>query len=980
MIKGVPFQTRARTIDHLGREQIADCPTAITELWKNAYDAYAHEVSLHLFDGAIPVAGVYDDGHGMNIDEFLEKWLVIGTDSKTSNSAIKAEDRDGLNIRPKLGQKGIGRLSCGAMGSLLLLISKRKGADFIASLIDWRIFENPFLMLGDISIPVSEFTNKEDILQSLPAMREHLLDNIWPKDVNSDRGQRISKAWEMFSSLEHENGEEQTTSDQIAALIIEDTFTERHLENWPVWKGQTDKGTALAIANLKSSLIANLKGDYESSDVEQEIKDNFFETLSAFYDPYTTNTSLAIDYRVEIWTGSESRVTISNIRQFDRESQLSLEHTVDGIFDENGIFKGKLKAFGEDLGYVEIAPPISYNPGLKSSYIGPFEISIGTYEGEAGSSKMTADQHSAVTQESKKYGGFLMFRDNLRLLPYGRADNDFFNIEERRGKNAGDEFWAARRLFGRIAITRDLNPNLRDKAGREGLIDNATRRALRSVIINFLTHLAYNYYGRKSALRDEKLTVIKAANAQAAAEAAKNSTNKIRTNFRNALKDNRNDLDKQLKTISELETQSEIALATKNADELLIILDKVDSIRAKKGQLRLPPKPKKLNKLQESYVYYAKDYSYWNQRIDELAEEIGKNLEVLNPKPPEVIAHSSLRRQAKTVHDQIRKWKTDIQKILTSEVRRLEEQVAEDYKRYDLLATPSLTNLGNKLQGLATTLSQLDRLRDELLQSLSEKYDPYIRAITSLSEGLDLDSASYWNSIEADRLNQELEKFSALAQMGITVELISHELERFDHTIGQHLENLPCDIKEKPDFKIAKQAHNELTERLRFLSPLQLSGASKTRTSISGKMIGDYVQRFFKISFKESKLEFNRTDAFEKIVINEFESRIYPVFINLVNNARYWACQVTPPHQILIDYKDGKVIIGDTGPGVSELDQEQLFTLYFTKKMRGRGVGLYLCRTNLAHGRHHIYYGTLADDKVLPGANFVIEFNGVKNG
>lgn len=44
MIESIAFQTKARTLDHLGREQIADCPTAISELWKNSFDAYA----LHL--------------------------------------------------------------------------------------------------------------------------------------------------------------------------------------------------------------------------------------------------------------------------------------------------------------------------------------------------------------------------------------------------------------------------------------------------------------------------------------------------------------------------------------------------------------------------------------------------------------------------------------------------------------------------------------------------------------------------------------------------------------------------------------------------------------------------------------------------------------------------------------------------------------------------------------------------------------------
>jgi hypothetical protein len=56
MIDSIAFQTMARTVDHLGREQIADCPTAISELWKNSYDAYARTVSLDLYSGDTEVA------------------------------------------------------------------------------------------------------------------------------------------------------------------------------------------------------------------------------------------------------------------------------------------------------------------------------------------------------------------------------------------------------------------------------------------------------------------------------------------------------------------------------------------------------------------------------------------------------------------------------------------------------------------------------------------------------------------------------------------------------------------------------------------------------------------------------------------------------------------------------------------------------------------------------------------------------------
>ena len=86
-MSAISFQARARTVDHLGREQIADCPTAISELWKNAYDAYARNVALDIYD--IPdhpiVAVLRDDGHGMNYDDFVNKWLVIGTESKAGN-------------------------------------------------------------------------------------------------------------------------------------------------------------------------------------------------------------------------------------------------------------------------------------------------------------------------------------------------------------------------------------------------------------------------------------------------------------------------------------------------------------------------------------------------------------------------------------------------------------------------------------------------------------------------------------------------------------------------------------------------------------------------------------------------------------------------------------------------------------------------------------------------------------------------------
>ena len=200
MIQKSAFETRARTVDHLGREQIADCPTAISELWKNAYDAYARSVELNIYDGDEPIAAIVDDGHGMSSKEFEQRWLVVGTESKATVDHTPVEDRHGLRLRPRQGQKGIGRLSCANLGPLLLLVSKRSHSPFVVALIDWRLFENHYINLSDIFIPITEITELERIFEQLPDLISSLSENI-TGGSDSARKHRIRAAWSASDKL-----------------------------------------------------------------------------------------------------------------------------------------------------------------------------------------------------------------------------------------------------------------------------------------------------------------------------------------------------------------------------------------------------------------------------------------------------------------------------------------------------------------------------------------------------------------------------------------------------------------------------------------------------------------------------------------------------------------------------------------------------------------------------------------------------------
>src|ERR1700761_5239689 len=104
------FRVRARTVDMLGRQQIAGIPTAISELFKNAHDAYASRVEVD-FLRYEELLVLRDDGLGMSPTDFEERWLTLGTESKLDDGrGIKPPPAIGEK-RPILGEKGIGRLA-----------------------------------------------------------------------------------------------------------------------------------------------------------------------------------------------------------------------------------------------------------------------------------------------------------------------------------------------------------------------------------------------------------------------------------------------------------------------------------------------------------------------------------------------------------------------------------------------------------------------------------------------------------------------------------------------------------------------------------------------------------------------------------------------------------------------------------------------------------------------------------------------------
>ncbi|WP_162182383.1 ATP-binding protein, partial [Aeromonas finlandensis] len=164
----------------------------------------------------------------------------------------------------------------------------------------------------------------------------------------------------------------------------------------------------------------------------------------------------------------------------------------------------------------------------------------------------------------------------------------------------------------------------------------------------------------------------------------------------------------------------------------------------------------------------------------------------------------------------------------------------------------------------------------------------------------------------------------------------------------------PASVREHPGYELAFTAHKSLTHQIRFLSPLKLSGY-QSRQDITGKNILDHVTKFFGDRFIRQRIDFTCGAAFKSMCIVDIPSRIYPVFTNIINNALYWVC-LSEKREIKIDLIDGLVVIANSGPSIDEDDIQRLFTLFYSKRANGHGVGLYLCRENLAVAHHDIWY------------------------
>jgi len=88
-------------------------------------------------------------------------------------------------------------------------------------------------------------------------------------------------------------------------------------------------------------------------------------------------------------------------------------------------------------------------------------------------------------KELDKSNGVSVFRDGIRVMPYGDPEDDWLNIDADRYMRTSEAI-SRKNVVGNVEITQTENPNLKDKSNREGFIENEAFNDFKSLMDSFL--------------------------------------------------------------------------------------------------------------------------------------------------------------------------------------------------------------------------------------------------------------------------------------------------------------------------------------------------------------------------------------------------------------------------------------------------------------------------------------------------------------
>lgn len=163
------------------------------------------------------------------------------------------------------------------------------------------------------------------------------------------------------------------------------------------------------------------------------------------------------------------------------------------------VFYSKNKGKEEKLNLQENL--FSYN---KSYSVGPFSFEFKIWNRDNESIKELeaeiASETNSIVRNAKddldELCGISVYRDNIRVLPYGNKNNDWARLDMRRVQNPTLRL-SNNQIVGYISIGLDTNPTLKDQSNREGIVESTAFEGLKDCIKIILNEVEQRRYSER---------------------------------------------------------------------------------------------------------------------------------------------------------------------------------------------------------------------------------------------------------------------------------------------------------------------------------------------------------------------------------------------------------------------------------------------------------------------------------------------------
>jgi len=946
----------------LGRQQIAGIPTAIHELFKNAHDAYAERAEVDFFRRTRLLV-LRDDGYGMTRHDIENRWLTLGTESRVDANNQKLEDvwtgPKNLPRRVVMGEKGIGRLAIAVIAPVTLILTRAVRTDglhdLVVALVHWGLFEQPGIDISSIDVPIREFPggtlpSRDDI----GILADAVLNNI--EALNSDLPEQTRER--LIADL--------ATVRAISPDKLDVTLN-NGVEN-PLSLTGNGYGTHFIVLPVAPEMDDDIDGgsDGDASKLERSLL-GFSNTLSG------DTPVIRTEFRDHKFEKPDS--LIGPMQFFDTEDYACADHHFEGRFGPDGQFVGTVTVFGTPHEFV-----CNWPDGRgRNSRCGPFDFKYAYVQGKSDQTTIPSERWKALTRKLDRVGGVYIYRDGIRVLPYGNSDYDFLDIELRRNKAFKDWFFSYRRGMGYVALTHADNGALSEKAGREGFRENQAYRDLRSILINLFRQLAIEFFRATSPQGDVFIEKRAELERQAALlEKQRKKADSRRSEFGEILKkfferweqryfhvaaeDIRTKLQEKLNSLENESDLGEIALVLRNIEAET--RSRIRSL-ANQSAIALPRGlnlSRSLEKDWEAFqrllpIFKSDVLQPLEQDVSALLGNVANGtlgaahrrevaLQLIEEQRDAIVKDlTNLRREAFGTHEQANQALKHVMREEFSNVRQSIEDLVGDFTRRSATSPDELDEMRSQVESKMSALGSNEAAFFASIQ----------RQMFDFAEGLKARETADDRFAALEKRNQILEEkldfYTDFAQMGLAVGVLQHEFDQAARGFRATMVHLKPWADKNPSLKeiydVLREHFDHLDGYLRALDPLGRR-LNRATAPLTGEEVLAAIRRVFSEALEEKGIELITTDEFRAKTVQCRSSSVIAAFVNVVDNAIYWlGNRAHGERHIILDADNKGYLISNTGPGIDERISGRIFDFGETTKPGGRGMGLAVSRDAL---------------------------------